>query len=78
MTWTEILAPIKSTEYFTTLWEKVKNEYATTKVFPPKNQIFRALELTAFDDVEVYCRLGHELFIQNIKLVIQGHQAVTG
>jgi uracil DNA glycosylase len=36
MTWTEILAPIKSTEYFKTLWEKVKNEYATTKVFPPK------------------------------------------
>lgn len=53
MTWTEILAPIKSTEYFKTLWDKVKNEYATTKVFPPKNQIFRALELTAFDDVEV-------------------------
>jgi uracil-DNA glycosylase len=53
MTWTEILAPIKSTEYFTTLWEKVKNEYATTKVFPPKNQIFRALELTPFDDIEV-------------------------
>lgn len=53
MTWTEILAPIKSTEYFKTLWEKVKNEYATTTVFPPKNQIFRALELTAFEDVEV-------------------------
>jgi len=51
--WTEILAPIKSTEYFTQLWEKVKQEYATTKVFPPKNQIFRALELTAFEDVEV-------------------------
>ncbi|UKB82764.1 uracil-DNA glycosylase [Chryseobacterium sp. MEBOG06] len=53
MTWTEILAPIKSTEYFKTLWEKVKNEYATTKVFPPKDQIFRALELTSFDDIEV-------------------------
>lgn len=53
MTWTEILAPIKNTEYFTTLWEKVKHEYATTKVFPPKNQIFRALEITPFDDIEV-------------------------
>ncbi|AZA49124.1 uracil-DNA glycosylase [Chryseobacterium carnipullorum] len=53
MTWTEVLAPIKSTAYFTTLWEKVKQEYATTKVFPPKNQIFRALEITPFDDVEV-------------------------
>lgn len=53
MTWTEILGPIKKTEYFTQLWEKVKQEYKTTKVFPPKNQIFRALELTPFDDVEV-------------------------
>jgi len=53
MTWTDILAPIKSTPYFTNLWEKVKQEYATTKVFPPKNQIFRALEITPFDDIEV-------------------------
>lgn len=53
MTWTEILAPIKNTEYFTTLWEKVKEEYQTTKCFPPKNQIFRAIELTPFEDVKV-------------------------
>ncbi|MBB4805989.1 uracil-DNA glycosylase [Chryseobacterium defluvii] len=53
MTWTEVLAPIKNTDYFKNLWEKVKQEYATTKVFPPRNQIFRALEITAFDDVEV-------------------------
>lgn len=53
MTWTEVLAPIKSTEYFKTLWEKVKEEYTATKVFPPKNQIFRALELTSFEEVEV-------------------------
>ena len=52
-TWTEILAPIKNTEYFETLWQKVKNEYATTKCFPPKNQIFRSIELTPFDEVEV-------------------------
>ncbi len=51
--WTEILAPIKNSEYFTTLWQKVKAEYATTIVFPPKNQVFRALELTGFDDVKV-------------------------
>ena len=53
MTWTEILAPIKNTEYFETLWRNVEEEYATTKCFPPKNQIFRAIELTAFEDVEV-------------------------
>lgn len=52
-TWEEILVPIKSTEYFTQLWEKVEHEYATEKIFPPKNQIFRALELTAFEDVKV-------------------------
>lgn len=53
MTWTEILGPIKNTEYFETLWQKVKNEYAATKCFPPKNQIFRAIELTPFVEVEV-------------------------
>ena len=53
MTWTEILAPIKNTEYFTTLCEKVKEEYQTTKCFPPKNQIFRAIELTPFEEVKV-------------------------
>ena len=53
MTWTEILALIKNTEYFTTLWEKVKEEYQTTKCFPPKNQIFRTIELTPFEEVKV-------------------------
>ena len=53
MTWTEILTPIKNTEYFETLWQNVEEEYATTKCFPPKNQIFRAIELTPFDEVEV-------------------------
>lgn len=53
MTWTEVLAPIKNTEYFKNLWQKVKEEYAGTKCFPPKEQIFRALELTPFEEVEV-------------------------
>ncbi len=53
MTWTEILAPIKNTEYFEHLRQKVKEEYASDKCFPPKKQIFRALELTPFDEVKV-------------------------
>lgn len=53
MTWTEVLAPIKETPYFDELWDKVKHEYAQGKVFPPKKQIFRALELTPFDAVNV-------------------------
>lgn len=53
MTWTEVLAPIKNSRYFEGLWQKVKNEYQITKCFPPKNQIFRAIELTPFEDIKV-------------------------
>ena len=53
MTWKEILAPIKQSDAFSTLWNKVKQEYAQGKCFPPKEQIFRAIELTPFDEVEV-------------------------
>ncbi len=53
MTWTDILAPIKQTPYFEKLWNDVKSEYAAGKVFPPKKQIFRALELTPFEEVKV-------------------------
>ncbi len=53
MNWTEILAPIKSTEYFENLWQKVNVAYETEKCFPPKEQIFRALDLTSFEDVKV-------------------------
>ncbi len=53
MTWTEVLTPIKNSDYFQNLWETVKQEYKTTKCFPPKNQIFRAIELTPFEEVEV-------------------------
>jgi len=53
MTWTEVLEPIKNSGYFKQLWQQVKQEYASEKCFPPKEQIFRAIELTAFDDVEV-------------------------
>ncbi len=53
MNWNEVLAPIKESDYFVNLWATVKSEYAKTKCFPPKNQIFRALELTPFEEVKV-------------------------
>ncbi len=53
MTWTEVLEPIKNSGYFKQLWQQVEQEYALEKCFPPKEQIFRAIELTAFEDVEV-------------------------
>ena len=53
MTWTEILSPIKKTEYFKNLSQKIEEEYREGKCFPPKKQIFRALELTRFEDIKV-------------------------
>ncbi|MBP7173558.1 MAG: uracil-DNA glycosylase [Cloacibacterium sp.] len=53
MTWKEVLEPIKSSKYFETLWKKVKEQYASSKCFPPKNLIFRAIELTPFDEIKV-------------------------
>lgn len=53
MDWKEILAPIKNSAYFKDLWKNVQSEYAKTQCFPPEKQIFRALELTSFQDVKV-------------------------
>ena len=53
MTWTEILAPIKNTEYFENLWQKVNEAYEAEICFPPQSEIFRALELTSFEEVKV-------------------------
>ena len=53
MTWTEVLKPIKESDYFKNLREKVKIEFNSSQCFPPKNEIFRALELTEFEEVKV-------------------------
>jgi uracil-DNA glycosylase len=53
MNWKEILIPIKNSEYFENLWQKVGKEYTESKCFPPKEQIFRALELTSFEKIKV-------------------------
>lgn len=53
MSWIEVLEPIKNTDYYKNLWQKLEEQYDAEQCFPPKDQIFRALELTAFDDVKV-------------------------
>lgn len=53
MDWKEVLAPYKNTEEFQNLWKKVKEEYNTHLCFPPKQQIFRAIEVTPFEEVRV-------------------------
>lgn len=66
MTWTEVLDPIKNSEYFKNLWQKVKTEYKTTQCFPPKDQIFRAIELTPFDEVKVVI-IGQDPYHNNLQ-----------
>ncbi|MDQ0477519.1 uracil-DNA glycosylase [Chryseobacterium sp. MDT2-18] len=53
MTWTEILSPITNTGYFKNICRKVEEAYATQKCFPPKEEIYRALDLTPFENVKV-------------------------
>ena len=53
MTWKEVLKPIKETQYFEKLWQKVNEAYVADQCFPPKKEIFRALELTPFEKVKV-------------------------
>jgi len=52
-TWSNILYSIKNSEYFKFLWKRIEEEYNSKKCFPPKNKIFRALQLTPFDEIRV-------------------------
>lgn len=51
--WQEILKDEFDKEYFEKLTKFVKQEYATTKVYPEGKNIFRAFELCPFDKVKV-------------------------
>lgn len=53
MNWETVIAPIKNTDQFQNLWQKVENEYTSGECFPPKDQIFRAFELTPFENIKV-------------------------
>lgn len=51
--WLEPLTPEFHKEYYRKLFEKVKEEYNTTKVFPAAEDIFNAFHLTPLKDVKV-------------------------
>lgn len=51
--WNEILKEEINKPYFTSLIEKVSDEYTKNKIYPPINNIYRALELTSFNKVKV-------------------------
>ena len=53
MTFREIIEHEKQKNYYQELKKKIDQEYATQTVYPPKQDIFRSLNLTSFDNVKV-------------------------
>ena len=51
--WLEAIGTEFGKSYYNELYEFVKKEYETTTVFPPSDDIFNALHLTALKDVKV-------------------------
>ncbi|MDR2202178.1 MAG: uracil-DNA glycosylase [Clostridiales bacterium] len=51
--WREVLAGEYAAPYFAALGAVLEREYAARAVYPPRDYIFRALELTDFDGVRV-------------------------
>ena len=51
--WKMILEEEWDKEYFVRLTDFVKQEYATTQIFPPGKEIFAAFDATPFDNVKV-------------------------
>lgn len=51
--WLEVLSDEFKKPYYRTLYEFVKKEYNTTKIFPPSDEIFTAYNLTPLKDVKV-------------------------
>lgn len=51
--WKKVLESEFAKEYFCNLATFVKEQYKSTKIFPPPQYIFRAFDLTPFDSVKV-------------------------
>ena len=51
--WKQVLADEWSKDYFIKLTNFVRNEYATSQIFPPGREIFAAFDATPFNEVKV-------------------------
>jgi uracil-DNA glycosylase len=51
--WDQILSEEYKKEYFINLLKKLQIEYRTKTIYPPKNEVFKALRLTDYDDIKV-------------------------
>lgn len=52
-TWLELLSSEFKKDYYKKLYEFVKEEYATQRIYPPADDIFNALHLTPYEEVKV-------------------------
>ncbi|SOC43032.1 uracil-DNA glycosylase [Salinicoccus kekensis] len=53
MEWSEVFAKIKEEHDFSTLEAVLEDKYENGKVFPPRDEIYTAFELTSFENVRV-------------------------
>ena len=53
MTWNDLLKTELQKPYMKTLQEKLKSDYQNKTIFPPKEMVFKALDLTPLDEVKV-------------------------
>ena len=51
--WDEVLKNEFSKDYYLALREFLKSEYFSKKIYPPMNDIFNALKMTAYADTRV-------------------------
>lgn len=53
MEWSEVFAKIKEEHDFSTLEAVLEDKYENGRVFPPRDEIYTAFELTSFENVRV-------------------------
>lgn len=51
--WSQLLQPEMEKDYYKALWKFVEEEYATRSIYPPKEQVFTALDLTGYSETRV-------------------------
>ena len=51
--WDQILSDEYKKEYFVNLLKKLQIEYQTKEIYPPKNEVFKAMRLTDYDNIKV-------------------------
>lgn len=51
--WWQVLAPVLNSEHFDNLIQYLNSEYQEKVIFPPKEKIFSAFELTSFSSTKV-------------------------